>query len=365
MDVFFLIKTMRQLFKFFILLMALMLVGCGSALPTFKPYKMDIQQGNVLTSEMLLQLRPGMTKSQVRFILGTPLLVDSFHSNRWDYFYQLRKQGEIVNQRRVILDFEDDLLLRVRGDVVPKGQTAEDLAKQLEAETVANKTVEPASVNEVDQDSMIIEPIEKPNVEVIESPTSANPTSTSEIQSFAEPASVDPAPVLPVESAIQSQSNTLIPEEVKKDDVVKEMASVDEKANESVSTEQAAVMPVEAVSERQSNSLVVERNEAVMQENATKTVEGITESVSEVQPSKSVITQRIMPVAPVSAGDGKKIVFRLDRQLDASRIVQSQEAEAVVKSDSSVTQDMKASEETLPENDNPSFFERMLEKIGF
>ena len=104
----------------FILLFAL-LTGCGSTIPTVKPFKMDIQQGNVVTSKMLLQLRPGMTKSQVKFIMGSPLLVDSFHTNRWDYFYQMRRAGKIVEQRRVILDFDKDLLTKVRGDVVPEG----------------------------------------------------------------------------------------------------------------------------------------------------------------------------------------------------------------------------------------------------
>ncbi len=87
------------------------LTGCGSTVPIVKPFKMDIQQGNVVTSKMLLQLKPGMTKSQVKFIMGTPLIVDSFHSNRWDYFYQMRKAGKIKEQRRVILDFEKELLL--------------------------------------------------------------------------------------------------------------------------------------------------------------------------------------------------------------------------------------------------------------
>ena len=96
------------------------LAGCGSTLPKVQSYKMDIQQGNVVTSKMLLQLRPGMTKSQVRFIMGTPLVVDSFHKNRWDYFYQLRQDGKIIDQRRVILDFESELLVKVRGDVIPQ-----------------------------------------------------------------------------------------------------------------------------------------------------------------------------------------------------------------------------------------------------
>jgi outer membrane protein assembly factor BamE len=103
------------------ILCGLLLAGCGSSAPSIKPFKMDIQQGNVVTSKMLLQLKPGMTKSQVRFIMGTPLIVDSFHKDRWDYFYQMRQAGKIVEQRRVILDFEKELLVKVRGDVVPQG----------------------------------------------------------------------------------------------------------------------------------------------------------------------------------------------------------------------------------------------------
>ncbi|OZA04767.1 MAG: hypothetical protein B7X95_09045 [Methylophilaceae bacterium 17-44-8] len=112
---------MRYISKFFTpicLIVCCFFVGCGSKLPAMKSYKMDIQQGNVVTSKMLLQLRPGMTKSQVRFIMGTPLIVDSFHDKRWDYFYQLRQQGKVIEKRRVILDFDKDLLTTVRGDVV-------------------------------------------------------------------------------------------------------------------------------------------------------------------------------------------------------------------------------------------------------
>lgn len=109
------------------ILLALFCVACGSYsanVPTIKPYKMDIQQGNAVTPKMMMQLRPGMTKSQVRFILGTPLLVDSFHIDRWDYFYQMRKEGRIIEQRRVVLEFEGDTLAHVRGDVVPAGTDA-------------------------------------------------------------------------------------------------------------------------------------------------------------------------------------------------------------------------------------------------
>lgn len=107
--------------RYLIISLVLLCSACGTALPTVKPYKLDVQQGNVVTSKMLLQLRPGMTKSQVRFIMGTPLIQDSFHGNRWDYVYQMREGGKVTEQRRVILDFENELLKTVRGDVIPAG----------------------------------------------------------------------------------------------------------------------------------------------------------------------------------------------------------------------------------------------------
>ena len=121
-----------------IILLALFSVSCSSV-PGLKPYRMDVQQGNVVNSKMMAQLRPGMTKSQVRFILGTPLIQDSFHKDRWDYFYQMRKGGAVVEQRRVILDFENDVLKGVRGDVIPA--TPDTEAKEKDA-TVAPKAEE-------------------------------------------------------------------------------------------------------------------------------------------------------------------------------------------------------------------------------
>ena len=132
--------------RYLFILSVILCTACGTALPSVKPYKLDVQQGNVVTSKMLLQLRPGMTKSQVRFIMGTPLLQDSFHGNRWDYVYQLRENGKIIEQRRVILDFENELLKSVRGDVVPAGS---DKAKAPEEATnTGTRVVEPAKPEE-------------------------------------------------------------------------------------------------------------------------------------------------------------------------------------------------------------------------
>lgn len=107
--------------RYVILLLALLGASCSSTLPSFKPYHLDIQQGNVVTAKMMMQLKPGMTKSQVRYVLGTPLLQDTFHQNRWDYMYQMTKGDKVVERRRIVLDFENDGLKAVRGDVIPAG----------------------------------------------------------------------------------------------------------------------------------------------------------------------------------------------------------------------------------------------------
>lgn len=88
-------------------------------LPGLTPYRIDIQQGNYVTQDMLDKVKPGMSKAQVRFALGTPLIVDAFHSDRWDYVYELKKKGRIVEHRRMVVQFADDKLVRIEGDVAP------------------------------------------------------------------------------------------------------------------------------------------------------------------------------------------------------------------------------------------------------
>ncbi len=106
--------------RYLVLLLAVLCTSCSS-LPSLKPYHLNVQQGNVVTSKMMLQLKPGMSKSQVRYVMGTPLLQDSFHQDRWDYLYQMNKGSEVVERRRVILEFKNDGLISVRGDVIPAG----------------------------------------------------------------------------------------------------------------------------------------------------------------------------------------------------------------------------------------------------
>ena len=82
------------------------------------PYKIDIRQGNYITQDMVAQLKSGMTRDQVRFVLGTPLVADIFHADRWDYIYRFKPGRVEVQQRRFAVFFEDNKLVRVAGDVV-------------------------------------------------------------------------------------------------------------------------------------------------------------------------------------------------------------------------------------------------------
>jgi outer membrane protein assembly factor BamE len=105
------------------LALAISVAAC-SYLPNLSPHRMEIQQGNFISQEMLSQLKPGMTKDQVRFILGTPLVTDVFHADRWDYVFSRRRANtQAVEQRHIAVHFEDGKLKRVDGDVVAKGES--------------------------------------------------------------------------------------------------------------------------------------------------------------------------------------------------------------------------------------------------
>lgn len=95
-----------------------LLVLTGCSFPGV--YKIDIQQGNVVTQDMIDQLRPGMTRSQVRYIMGNPLITDTFQPNRWDYLYSIQPGGGQRLQERVSLIFDgSDRLAGLSGDFMP------------------------------------------------------------------------------------------------------------------------------------------------------------------------------------------------------------------------------------------------------
>lgn len=82
-------------------------------------YTLEIQQGNMIDQDMIDQLKPTMTKRQVLYIMGSPMLVDFFHQKRWDYLYSRQADGDDREQKRISLFFEGDLLTGVQGDFKP------------------------------------------------------------------------------------------------------------------------------------------------------------------------------------------------------------------------------------------------------
>lgn len=93
-----------------------------SALTAVTPYKVEVVQGNFVSKEQVEALKLGMSRQQAREILGTSLLTDVFHANRWDYVFTIRRQGVEAQQRRLTLYFNDDLLERFEGDPMPSEQ---------------------------------------------------------------------------------------------------------------------------------------------------------------------------------------------------------------------------------------------------
>ncbi len=109
-----------------IALVLTLVAGC-STIDTYFPtvrsfgvYKLDINQGNYLSQDMVEKLRVGQTKQQVRVILGTPLVTSAFRDSRWDYVYEFQRQGRTLEHRAFTVYFVDDKLARWEGDEMPQ-----------------------------------------------------------------------------------------------------------------------------------------------------------------------------------------------------------------------------------------------------
>jgi outer membrane protein assembly factor BamE len=107
-------------------LSALAATGCNSIQPGtdrllgfITPYRVDVLQGNVVTQEMAARIKPGMSRDQVRDVLGSPLLTDPFHNDRWDYVFTMRRKGAEPQRRSVVAYFNGDVLDRVEAPELP------------------------------------------------------------------------------------------------------------------------------------------------------------------------------------------------------------------------------------------------------
>ncbi|EJM98176.1 outer membrane protein assembly factor BamE [Herbaspirillum sp. YR522] len=130
----------------------------GSLFGFLRPYRIDIQQGNFVSKEMVAQLRPGLTRDQVRFVLGTPLLNDMFHANRWDYDFRLAKGNGEIMASRVSVFFKDDLVEHIEG--------GENLPTESEYLTLITNAKTGSKAKLVDSDTKPASP---------QAPTSAKP----------------------------------------------------------------------------------------------------------------------------------------------------------------------------------------------
>ncbi len=112
---------MRSAFYLSLVLSSPLLISCSNVLDNLPGvYHIDIQQGNIVDQDMIDQLRPNMTERQVLYILGSPMLVDTFHQKRWDYLYSIQPGGEDRQQKKISIFFnEDNLVSGIQGDFRP------------------------------------------------------------------------------------------------------------------------------------------------------------------------------------------------------------------------------------------------------
>nr|WP_289623073.1 outer membrane protein assembly factor BamE [Neisseria montereyensis] len=108
------------------------LAACSAErVSNFPSYKLKVIQGNELDARAVASLQPGMSRDQVQLLLGTPLLRDPFHNDRWDYTYNTSRNGIVSEQRTLTLYFNNDQLVRAEGDAIQYA------IQQLEAEQAA------------------------------------------------------------------------------------------------------------------------------------------------------------------------------------------------------------------------------------
>ncbi|NRF66246.1 outer membrane protein assembly factor BamE [Aquincola sp. S2] len=120
------LNSARRLGSPFLLFALLALGACSSLqssdsnfLGVITPYRIDIVQGNVVTQEQVAQIKPGMTRDQVRDILGSPMLTDIFHADRWDYVFTIKRPGTEPQRRSVIATFEGNALKKLDAPALP------------------------------------------------------------------------------------------------------------------------------------------------------------------------------------------------------------------------------------------------------
>ncbi|MBP8898330.1 MAG: outer membrane protein assembly factor BamE [Sulfuritalea sp.] len=141
-----------------LLLLLPFLAACSGApviTSVLTPYRIDVRQGNFVTQEMVAQLKPGLSREQVRFILGSPLVADIFHGDRWDYVYSYKQGYGEAQQRTLTVFFQDNKLTRVAGDVVAedpaRAEAPKPAAQVIEIPGPAAAAASPAAAADADK----------------------------------------------------------------------------------------------------------------------------------------------------------------------------------------------------------------------
>ncbi|MFM9912132.1 MAG: outer membrane protein assembly factor BamE [Methylophilaceae bacterium] len=353
--------------RYFTFLLALFLAGCGAYsanIPSIKPYKLDIQQGNAVTPKMMLQLRPGMNKTQVRFIMGTPLLTDTFHGDRWDYFYQMLKDGDVVERRRIILVFEDDKLKVVRGDVVPAGNDG-----KMTVEPITEPKSGTMTPKEKDEKGLLDKlkfwgnDDKKPAVVTPEAPKS-------------EPAKVEAKPEAVPTPASEPVKDAIKPEPVAKPAEKKEKGLLDKLKFWENDEKAKLVEPAPEVKPEPKPEPVIEFKPEPMSEPAPK-VEIKAEPAPEpaVKPSekeeKGLLDKLKFwgddeKTAPKAMPEPKpEPVIEFKPEIKPEPAPEPEVAKPAPKPPVAADKPIPKPSKDLPPEDAPDYFEKMLEKIGF
>ncbi len=179
--------------------LVLALAACSSVNLPLSPYRIDVQQGNALEQESVEKLKLGLNRSQVRFLLGTPLLVDPFHGNRWDYVYNSRKAGKLTEERRLVLYFDGDVLARIEAEGL--ALKPEQLQPKIAADKSAEKTAEQPKPSRIE-----VNPVAVAMPLAVPPPIQPRPVAEAEpaaLPPVATPSQPEPVPAQPV--AVPSQ----------------------------------------------------------------------------------------------------------------------------------------------------------------
>jgi len=124
---------MNKTTAYLIVILTLSMAGCSQfRFPGV--FKIDIGQGNIVEAKAVEQLRIGMSKRQVQFVLGSPLLQDVFHPNRWDYFYSLKKGKKSTKSKHLVVFFEENKLVRTEGDFEESNRLTQETESKPDAE---------------------------------------------------------------------------------------------------------------------------------------------------------------------------------------------------------------------------------------